>query len=454
MTENINTPRKLCVAPPIPWRDQETKSSHCSKYSLYEPPKFPNYPGTSNILTIPYDLFQTARAAYRAAKSGDREEFAIATLRLSGIPANLASCVGCAMSYGIMFNLISSTLKLVLPILSGAGVALCLFETTVHGLGLFMQKKFEKTFHLSYLSDLQTLLYGGTPMEKYLTIKRLGKAAEKESPLFKEIFGEQAEDVKSLFRDMKKELSLDSHNVEEIIRSYKVRLTEVARYSTATKLLSIYEHHLTLSKAERQGNQPEKLTLKAKALARRVFPFMVDEARIKIPEILIALRGNGRSGEAELGLKEGLKLANDFRLESKKKKFLHAINISTYAVTISCSVVFCIACPVVVPIVLGTLATLLAIGAYGSVACASSRKGWKMDGKMMVPEFLRERLFKKKVDQEKKQLPTDARFPIRIEPELFHYLLKLDIGKVKKTQSQTNSSPESMRPVPHASRVE
>ena len=97
----------------------------------YEVAGAPNYPGTSNLLLIPQDAYSTVLSIKNSLKHKDYEELGDATMRLIGIPANLANAVGSGLTYLVTFGALPKTVLSFLPFAYIAGIGLCVIEGAV-----------------------------------------------------------------------------------------------------------------------------------------------------------------------------------------------------------------------------------------------------------------------------------------------------------------------------------
>ncbi|MCB1109655.1 MAG: hypothetical protein KDK64_01630, partial [Chlamydiia bacterium] len=348
----------------------------------YEVPEFPNYPGTTNLLYIPSDLYHTLRSIYHAVRNRDQEEFSDATARLAGIPANLACATGYLMGYGLMFKIIPQSLSKVLPFLYAAGVALCIIEGGVHAWALNRQLNFEAEYDFDFLSNLRYLVSDYDPVKTTRAIRNMAKLVNEEPESLKQLYGDQFEQVKQIFNQMHEELEDNPYDADLIIKKYASPLEEIARLATMKDLKHLEETFLQLnpnevtaihSKIVQQNpdKSPEEiqqlthaklkqeLAKKKKNFARRVRPWMVSEASETISPIL----GGITLGDSE-AIKEGLRLADDIHVQSQKKKIVHILGIIALVFAIASLVAMCVSCPASIPFILVGIATVFALGSY------------------------------------------------------------------------------------------
>jgi len=392
------------------------------KIAPYEVAGFPNYPGSSNLLYLPIDIYYTLTSLSHSIGHGDTEEICDASARLLGMPANFVSAAGFLVGYGIGFGIIPASAVLLLPFAYGAGIALCIIEGVVDAWSLDRQYTFEEQFDFDFLSNLRYMVSDFDSSKSPEAIEDMAELVNKEPESLKQLYGEQFEDVKKLFNQINEELEENPYDADLILKKYASPLEEVARLALMKDLKHLEEQYLQLNPQEvikihskvlqknpgksseeiqeiTTGKLREELAIKKKALARRVRPWMVSEASETVSPILSGVIQN--DSEA---IKEGLRLADDIHSQSKKKKIAHILGIIAFVFAAASLVTMCVACPAFLPFLLVGIATTFALARVFVYSGSLGSRGWTFEPKKCIPEFIRKKIWeapKPEVKQEK-----------------------------------------------------
>jgi len=391
------------------------------KIAPYEVAGFPNYPGSSNLLYLPIDIYYTLKSLGHSIDHGDTEEICDASARLLGVPANFVSAAGFLVGYGIGLGIIPASVVLLLPIAYGAGIALCIIEGAVDAWSLNRQHKFENQFDFDFLSNLRYMVSDFESSKSSEAIEEMAELVNKNPESLKQLYGEQFENVKNLFNQMNEELEENPYDADLILKKYASPLEEIARLAVMKDLKHLEEEFLQLNPEEvvkihskvLQKNQEksleelqeitikklrEELAIKKKRLARRVRPWMVSEASETVSPILSGVIKN--DSEA---IKEGLRLADDIHSQSKKKKIAHILGIIALVFAAASLVTMCVTCPAFLPFLLVGIATTFALARVFVYSGSLDSRGWTFEPKKCVPEFIRKRIWEEPKPEIKQQ---------------------------------------------------
>lgn len=392
------------------------------KIAPYEVAGFPNYPGSSNLLYLPIDIYYTLKSLGHSIGHGDTEEICDASARLLGMPANLVSAGGFLMGYGIGLGIIPKTIAPFLPFTYIAGVILCIVEGIVDAWSLDRQYRFEEQFDFDFLSNLRYMVSDFDSSKSSEAIEDMAELVNKDPESLKQLYGEQFEDVKKLFNQMNEELEDNPYDADLILKKYASPLEEIARLAVMKDLKHLEEEFLQLNPEEvikihskvLQKNQEkspeeiqeitieklrEELAIKKKNLARRVRPWMVGEASETVSPILSGVVKNNSDA-----IKEGLRLADDIHSQSKKKKIAHVLGIIALVFAAASLVKMCVACPAFLPFLLVGIATTFALARVAVYSGSLESRGWTFEPKKCIPEFIQKRIWgepKPEIKQEK-----------------------------------------------------
>lgn len=418
----------------------------------YEVPGFPNYPGTSNLIYIPSDLYHTVRSIYHAVQNQDREEFHDAMTRLAGIPANLVSATGYLMGYLMMFKVIPQSLSKLLPFTYAAGAALSIVEGVVHAWSLSRQVVFEKKFDFEFISNLRYMVNGFNPVQTPKAIENMAKLVNKEPESLKELFGDQFDEVKDLFNKMHDELEENPYDADQIIEKYAVPLEEIGRLVTMKNLKVMEEEFLQLNPEEvaeisskaiqnNKSKTPEEVTdithsklknallKKKKNFARRVRPWMVAEASETVNPILSGtIKGNSEA------IKEGIRLTDDIHTQSNKKKLAHVLGIIALGFAVVSLICMAASCPASIPWILIGVATVFAVASFVVTTGYVDQVGWHFNGQKFLPDFICNRFFQPYEEKKKQEKFRQKKInPLNHEYMRVHPRWDLDPKKMKAT---------------------
>jgi len=383
-----------------------------NKISPYESPAFSNYPGSSNLLYLPSDIYNSAKTLYRSIKDGDWEETQDASIRLVGAPANLLSAGGSIIEYGIGLHIIPAT-----HILAGLasftyifGVVLCTVEGIVDFFSLRREMNFVAKFDLNLLTKMKKLLEDFNPIESPKALKEVTALFNENPQKFEELFGKrQIQQISELFNKIEREVEATPLHYRKVLRKYAPAISEVTRHLMIDNLSKLQREYLELTpnevraQCEKTAKEFENtsvpmekqlehleeqlqsaLNVKKKELARRVRPWMVDEANQKTVPILKGLMNNDPAA-----LKEGLSFVKDIHIQTFKKTLVHVLGILALAIAAASIITLVVGCPVIIPYILIGIAT--AVGLLRMIAHTTTldTRGWEIDLKALIPNFLK-----------------------------------------------------------------
>jgi len=421
------------------FRHHVTDPQHIAPYEVRG---LPNYPGSSNLLYLPVDVYYSIKSLFHSLSHGDGEEIFDTSARLLGAPANLVSAGGFVAGYGVGFGFISISVLPFLPITYAVGAVLCVIEGVVDAISLKRQKDFEDTFDFEILSHLRDMVSDFDPLKSTEAIEKVTQLMNKDPESLIDLFGEdQFLQLKTLFNQIHQELLDDPYGADEILEKYHGPLEEIARVALLKNLNLLQQEFLQLNpdevnkiytkvlenNKEKSGEEIQKITfeklrenlaIKKKKLARRIRPWMVGEASETISPLL-----RGLVSDDPEAIKEGLRLADDMHIQSKKKKIAHILGIIALVFAAASMITMMIACPVFLPFLLVGIATTFAIARAGVFSGSLDSRGWTFEPKKLPPEFIRNTIFKPEEPEELQQKfrhkivnPLDYEYEI-VEPD-------------------------------------
>ena len=397
---------------PQGYRPEHWENTNPERIDPYEGSAVSNYPGGTNIFYIPSDIYYTGKALVESVKHGDNEEILDASTRLFGIPANIISTGGTIATYGKLLGIVGHLPWYLTPITIIAGLILCIVEGLVDIYSLVRQKLFESEFDFDFLSNLRTIVVDGDPSKTMDAIKEITQMINEDSSAFQELIGkEQAEVVKKLLNEIHHKAKENPELVPTIVSHYRPALEEVAKELLIGNLEKIKHEFLIITEYEKEqieqqvcqenpGLEEKELlrlqqkelqiasTIKKKQLARRVRPWMVEEANKTINPLLKGMV----EGETE-AIHEGLKFVDDMHTQSKKKKLAHILGIIAIIVAAASLIALAVTCPASIPYILAGVAMTFALARAGVFAGTLESRGWTFEPKKILPDWLRKRIF-------------------------------------------------------------
>lgn len=378
----------------------------------YEPGAVSNYPGGSNILYIPGDFYFTIKALVESVKHSDNEEIVDATTRLVGIPVNAVSATGIITGYGVGFGFISHIPWYLTPITMIMGIVLCIVEGLVDIVSLIRQNRFENKFDFELLSHLRNMVADIDPSKTAEAVKGITKLINNAPESLNRLLGkDRAELVKNLMNKIQSEIKAAPQLQTTIINHHMATLEEVARQLLVKNLLKMRNDYLQISgeekskidervKVKNPNKTPEEQRelinkeleitsmIKKKQLARRIRPWMVEEANKTINPLLQGIVEN--DSEA---IHEGLRLSDDIHTQSKKKKIVHILGIIVLAFAAASLIAIMVTCPSFIPFFLAEVALTLSLVRAGIFSGRLDSRGWTFEPKRLVPAFLQKKIF-------------------------------------------------------------
>lgn len=386
-------------------------ASH-EKISLFENTGSPNAPGTMNFATIPYDLYTAALSIYHGFQVDDREEIFDATIRLLGVPINLISTIALIVLHTIKVGSThASLLSTFTPLVTIAGVGLCILEGLGDAKSMQRQVSFERRFDFEILSQLKHMLIDFNPYEATKAVEKMSILLETDGGSLKEVFGQsQFNEIKQLIATIKTELQENPYQSKEVMNRHKEALGEVSRHILIKNFHAFQSKHLEMNLNEINTviqevyqkpdlNEAQQLSLVEKALekeislkeaylSRRIRPWMAEKTTHMISPLLKGLTlGN------EEALNEGLKLSDDIHTQLEKKRLAHLFGLAALVCAAVSLILLAAGCPLAIPLIFTGLALVLSFARAGIYTGMLEQRGWTFDAKQFVPEFLRKHLF-------------------------------------------------------------
>ncbi|NGX51114.1 MAG: hypothetical protein K1060chlam2_00971 [Chlamydiae bacterium] len=395
--------RPLSSAMPGVYRRFVTDTSNLS---LYGSPASPNSPSVTNLLTLPGDLYTSVTTLGKSILKGDNEAALDSTMRLAGVAPNIVSSVGSGITLARNLQIIPATkaISLFLPIACIIGIALCVFEGIVDSISIVRELRFIGQFDFSIFEQFNMLLdFNAVNSPKAL--KNLTSMLNKNPKKFVKLFGEsQTRKIRTLFNTIEAEVAKEPLFYRGVLTKYKSRLDEVAGHFLIYNLAALESDYLELSPKEvneirikgdkkfkgSTRSKEEKLEkmkqsalhLKHKKLARRVQPWMANEANLKTPSLLKGLLEKDPDA-----VKEGLTLFKDLERQALKKMLINGLGILAFIATTGAIITLLVGCPVAIPYFLIGAAIVIGLLRVG-VSATLCRRGWKIDWYAFTLSFI------------------------------------------------------------------
>ncbi|QVL57065.1 MAG: hypothetical protein KFB93_06705 [Simkaniaceae bacterium] len=392
---------------PEHWENSEEE-----EFDPYEGGAVSNYPGGSNLFYIPTDIYYTGRALIESIQHGDNEEIIDASTRLFGIPANIISTGGTIASYGKAFGVVAHLPWYLTPITIIAGLVLCIVEGLVDIVSLVRQNYFEKNFDFELLSHLRYMAADIEPTKTIDAIKGITKLINEDSSTFKELLdNEQATIIQNLLNEIHRKVEEHPELLPTIVNHYRPALQEVSKHLLVANLMRIRHDYLLVTEHEKehieesvrvknpelgidelQALQKKELqiasTIKKKQLARRIRPWMVEEANETVTPLL-----RGITNDEPEAIKEGLRLIDDMHVQSKKKKVAHILGIIALVFAAASLIALAVVCPASIPYILAGVAMTFALARAGVFSGMLESRGWTFEPKKILPLSIRKKIF-------------------------------------------------------------
>lgn len=378
--------------------------------TVYEGGAVSNYAGGSNLLYIPADVYYTMKALIDGIKRGENEEITDATMRMIGIPMNVTSASGTVIGYLAGFGLITKVPWYIGGITLITGLLLCVFEGVVDGVSYRRQARFEKKFDFEFLSHLRHMIDFQKNQLSRTAIDCMPELLEQHPEMVERLFGaEQGKIVKELMTEIRDEVQKQPHLTPSILNHYRPALEEISRQALIPNLQKLRDDYLQVHSSEMkeihdrlsgQGLEKDELIsamyeefknlsiTKKKKLARRIRPWMVDEANQTIDPLL-----KGVVEKDPGAIREGLKLADDVYAQSAKKQLVHILGMAALLIAGLSLLAMAIAMPATIPYILAAVAMTVALARAGVFSGTLDSRGWSFEPQKMLPEFIRKRIF-------------------------------------------------------------
>lgn len=436
--------------------------------TVYEGGAVSNYAGGSNLIYIPGDIYYTMKALIDGIKKGENEEITDAAMRLSGIPMNIISASGTIVGYGVGFGIIPKAAWFFSPITIITGLILCIVEGIVDYVSLRRQLRFEKKFDFEFLSQIRNMVDYQDEKSALNAIRKINKIIAEDPELLKRLVGaEQIEIVRNLMSEIQDEVDKQPHLLPTILNHYRPALEEVGRQALIPNLQRLRDEYLHVNAAEildicekiskKSDLEGKKLTEaifeelqtlsmnKKKKLARRIRPWMVDEANQTIDPLLKGIVK--KDSEAIL---EGLRLADDIYVQNAKKQLIHILGVVALTFAALSLIAMAIGCPASIPYILAGVAMTIALVRAGIFAGTLDSRGWTFEPQKMLPEFIRKRIFKDtpRYPEIKHRYQKGITPPER-KRERFIYTQQLDLHKKGFENLKATGNP-NLPYLPHA----
>ncbi|MCP5506344.1 MAG: hypothetical protein H7A38_05630 [Chlamydiales bacterium] len=415
--------------------------------TVYEGGAVSNYAGGSNLLYIPADTYYTLKALIEAINRGDHEEIADATMRLIGIPMNLTSASGTVVGYLAGFGLVTNIPKVVGHVTLITGLLLCVFEGIVDAVSYRRQARFEEKFDFEFLSHLRHMIDFQENHQSRTAIDCMPELLEEKPEMLERLFGaEQGTIVKELMTEIRNEVRKQPHLTPSILNHYRPALEEISRQALIPNLAKLRDDYLHVHTSEileiydrlaGQGLKEEDFIsgmfkelqnlsiTKKKKLARRIRPWMVDEANQTIDPLL-----KGIVEKDPGAIREGLKLADDIYAQSSKKQLVHILGMAALVIAGLSLLAMAIAIPVTIPYILAGVAMTIALARAGVFSGTLDSRGWSFEPQKILPEFIRKKIFAETPRYpEIKHKYRRGITPVEMVREKHAYTQQLDLSK-------------------------
>lgn len=378
--------------------------------TIYEGGAASNYCGGSNLLYIPTDVYYTMKALIDGIKRGENEEITDATTRMIGIPMNVTSASGIVIGYLARFGFITKVSTFISGATIIAGLLLCVFEGIVDEVSYKRQSRFEKKFDFEFLSLLRNMVDYQQNSRSHLAIDYMPEFLQQHPEMLEHLFGaEQGKIVKDLMSEIRGEVKKQPHLTPSILNHYRPALEEINRQALISNLQRLRDKYLQVHSNEmieihdrlaEQGIEKDALIsamykefqnlsiIKKKKLARRIRPWMVDEANQTIDPLL-----KGIVEKDPAAIREGLKLADDMYAQSQKKQLAHILGMAALIIAGLSLLAMSIAMPAAIPYILAGVAMTVGLARAGVFLGSLDSRGWTFEPQKMLPEFIYNRIF-------------------------------------------------------------
>ena len=387
--------------------------------SPYESPAFSNYPGGTNLLYLPEDIYSSVKTLHQSLQDGDDEEARDSCIRLLGAPANFCSASGSVINYGVMLKLIPIKFLALIPFSYIFGVVLCTVEGSVDVISLRREVRFSNRFDFDLLTQMKKLIQDFSPQESRKALKDIHAKVQKHPEEFEKLFGKkQTAQIQKLFKGIQKEVDAKPLRYRKVLVKHAPTLKEFARHLLINNLAKLQHNYLELtpeevmqtceniseefeeqtSSKETQFEHLEKtlqtaLTLKKKKLARRVRPWIVEEAEQKVIPLLAGLLNKNPQA-----IEEGLNFCEDIHIQTQKKTFVHILGAIALVLAAASLITLIVGCSPAIPYILIGIATTIALTRMIAYVTTLDTRGWHIDFKALLPEHLKNKEVKEEND--------------------------------------------------------
>lgn len=377
---------------------------------------YPKLPSVTNLFTALPDAYTATKSLIHSIKQSDSEGAQDASAALLAVPINVGSSVGTLLDYGVGLKILPHSFTALLTPTYILGLVLCTIQGMIDTLGLSRQVSFGNEFDFELLKNLKILSEKPDTTTGYKAFTKVLSILKKSKDGIEEVYGK--EDSQALYKflgDLKEALDERPHYRKFILEQFESEFKELTQVALSTNLLHLQEKYLQLNPSEVKKiaahvekkyhdrpveKQREKLSQglekalnkKRKNLARRVRPWMVHEAVDTNHSILMGLTSENKDNK-DLAIQEGLTLMNDMRLQNMKKKIVHVIGILAFVIAAASLITLLAGCPYVIPVILMTVATIVATGRFLAFASSLDTRGWDFSLKDTLPDFIRNRIY-------------------------------------------------------------
>ena len=387
----------------------------------YDGPGYPNTPSIINLFYIPGDLLKTVYAIVKANFLHDKEAKFDAWLRLYGILHNPISSVCLTLDAVYQVDVFLHPLHVPYhnfsKIAAIPGIILCGIEGVFESVGAYRNWTFLNAMNGKILEEIPDLRSIGTTAQKEKVFLSWAAKFEKQTVCLEEKIGKEpvAQILQALknfrngFAKMPEKEKADCFaRLQQSLDQFKLRLVQEDLAYLKTKYFSlspekgklienqISKKHQKLSQEEARAKK-EKLVSKTlqtqqTSLARRIRPFLVKEVEEKIDAIEKGLRSYNPK-ERQSALEKGQELLKNVKVQTEKKIYVHITGIVAVALTIIGLVLLFTSCPYIIPFLLIFIGGALAMARYFMAYGLLDHKGWEMDYKNCLPNWIRKRFF-------------------------------------------------------------
>lgn len=399
-----------------------------------------NVPGMSNVYFASNNFIDGIKALIAAHEIGDKEGVVENTLRVAEAPFCFSNafmqCIYNALNAGVYLKILdhpslafalSTTGPLALTLVI-AGFIFCVFEGVLETFGLIRTINFYKEIYPSEIEELKSSLSLNDPKERQI---KFSSCIEKvlQYPLPQDMVAE----VNSF---------LEKENLSETeFQEFASKILEKAERNVyLSQLTKLRESHFQLSpeeaseiseyaQAQLSGLTAEEKNARIAQIAqntvdskkceliRKVHPWLANEIEGSLADVISGLQSPEQSKQ-KTAKEKAETLFADIKIQSQKKMLVHTVGIIAVVVTLAGLIAGCVSCPILIPFIILSIGSALAVSRSLLYWGYMNSKGWNfsiqncIEG--LVPESIRELFNEPEVvlPPEKPYKPTTLKYHI------------------------------------------